>query len=124
MAELMSQAGSFERFEKLSLKNKGDKENITFADEGRDVPASVIAAAMKEKGTTSRVKATDSTVFALEVDGKGKMEFWLKHTQFTNIRELRAVADKNGGRLKGARATIERIDVGNPNAPNIRITAR
>jgi hypothetical protein len=123
MSELLSQAGSFERYEKLALLAKGDKANVTFLDEGRDVSAEIIATAMREKGKTSRVKAQDSTVFVIDTDS-GKREFWVKHTQFTNIRELRAVMDANGGKLKGAKALIERVAVGDPNTPNIKITAR
>lgn len=103
-----NQLDAFERHENLSklLANEGDSKTAVFKDDGKDVKADVIQASFKEKGVKG-IKARDTIVFVVDVAGK-TYELWLSATNYTALRQLKAVREANGGTLKNAKCKITR----------------
>lgn len=100
---------TFDRFPKLSeqLKEIGNSVTVVFKDDGKSVSAEILGNALKEKGIKN-VKARASEVFHVESKGKS-YELWLSATAFSNLNELKGIADQNSGTLIGASVKVERV---------------
>jgi len=107
---------SFERYPKLNdeLKQKGDSKTVVFLDDGKRISADVISVALKNKGIKG-IKARDSIIFVVE-DNKVKKELWIGATNYTNLRELAAIADN----LTGQKVKITRIAEKDPEQANLK----
>lgn len=103
---------AFNRHDNISKKLPNESNNgiFTFDDEGKEVKADVLGSAMKSKGIKG-MKAKDSIVFIVEND-KTKYELWLSATNFSALRELKAVRDANNNSLRGAKVRITRASKG------------
>jgi len=110
----------FERHPKLELKRKGDSATVKFLDDGNSVSADVLSRVLKEKGIKG-VKPRDSIVFTVEQEGE-KMEYWMGASNYTSLRELKAIAKENKDTLVNAEVLIERIAEGIPDEPNFKHT--
>lgn len=113
----------FDRFPKLSeqLKEIGDKANVVFMDDGKFVKSEVLANALKEKGKKN-IKARDSEVFHVKSKGVS-YELWLSATAFSNLRELKGIADENKGTLINALVTVERVSKGDMSTQAFKFSA-
>lgn len=99
---------NFERFPNLAkdLENVGDSRTVKFLDEGEDIKAEVLQQALVQKGKKN-IKARDSIMFVVE-DKSEKKEVWVSATNYTNLRELKAIRDMNGNSLVNAMVKVTR----------------
>ncbi|GEM_PF-3332907 len=119
MESIIDEAQDFERYPKLreEMKNKGDTAIVTFVKEEKVVDEDILKAALERKGI-SNIKATKSVVIIAEKEDGQKKEIWHKATDFTAMKQLKAIKDANGGTLKGARVEVTRLAVNSPKEPN------
>lgn len=105
-----------------NLKKKGDKVEIEFIDDGNKVDKDVIKAAREKKGIKSKVPPSDSYVFTVkDLNSKETKSFWMKTTQYTNLKELAEIREGNNDTLVGAKAKIEKVQSGDPSRPSLKI---
>ena len=119
MESIIDETQVFERYPKLreEMKNKGDSLIVTFVTEEKAVEADVVKTALERKGIEN-IKATKSIVIVAEKEDGDKREIWHKVTDFTALKQLKAIKTANGGSLSGARVEITRLAVNSPKEPN------
>lgn len=117
--------GSFKTLPNLSdfLKKPGNKVDVEFTDEGKTVTKEQLAKARERKGIPSKVKPVDNFVFSVKnLRDSKEYALWVKHTQFTNLRELSDIREGNGKRLVGARCRIEKLQSGDASKPSLKFS--
>lgn len=99
----------FERFKNLSkmIPNVADSIVVRFVDNGSFVSANKLGIAFKAKGIKD-IKPVDSHVFIVESAGE-RYEIWLKATNYTNLGELKIIAEKENYSLVGVVVRITRV---------------
>lgn len=103
--------GNFDRYPNLAeqLKEVGNEKTVVFLDEGRDVDASVIQEALKQKGQKN-IKARNSHVFHVKNKEDNKdYEVWISATSYSVLGVLKKVREENKNTLVNAVVKIKRV---------------
>lgn len=110
----------FERFENLSgqIPDVGNSVVGTFLDDGNFVSADKLGIAFKAKGI-KEIRPVDSHVFVVELK-RNKFEVWIKATNYTNLGELKLIAEKNNNSLIGATVKITRVALRDVNTASLK----
>ncbi len=119
MESILDETQTFERYPKLreEMKNKGDSLIVTFDSEEKVVGEDVLKAALERKGYSNIKPGKSIVIVALKEDGE-RREIWHKVTDFTALKQLKAIKDANSGTLKGAKVEVTRLAVNSPKEPN------
>jgi hypothetical protein len=112
----------FERHDKLNdeLKHKGDVAIVKFLNDGKKVLKSNMTDETLSKLREQGVKPRDNVVFLVETKDQEKRELWLGAQNYTNLRELKAIAKGNKDTLVGCLVKVSRIAEKSPTEPNYK----